>query len=439
MYNIGIVIIKLCLFIEVEMEVKKTNHYELEEVSIDSLILDINNPRMFRLLAKDEQNIKESDIIDYLIQYEKLTELVDKIKTHGWRPTDDPWVIKNEKGYLVKEGNRRVASLKKINDELTFTTITVKVYTNINVLLELMEEIHVMGPEKWKPIGQGFLHMEQNKKTLLAHLVRFCKEHKISSLFEIPEAFTTVTESLAKRNSYSILRCYLDDDKFEYSEIGLDKMKYIVQEIIIAYSQERVNTRKREQIPAVLQEIRKKFENYDKLEDKNENSTNFTSNGIPDNKFNPQPASDPDSSRPRASSVLSINDRKAFNFEIKEIIKTYGKKIEKENSYKILRELSKINVDSFPIATSNLLRCFVDALAFEGSGKDKGSNFVTPYYESLKNNDNFKSHKKRLENFLKEYSLISSRVHGQVPTQSNYCYNFLQSYSILFRTILKFR
>ena len=118
------------------------------KIKYDCLVLDPNNPRFTtrREDRIDEEHYLEQDLS--LITYGKLfpgdkdrykiEELENSIKQNGWLPVDSIFVRKlkgDDKRYVVLEGNRRVAAIRRImRDPKTDSTLKAKLQS-----IEVME------------------------------------------------------------------------------------------------------------------------------------------------------------------------------------------------------------------------------------------------------------------------------------------------------------
>ena len=110
-------------------------------VPIGKLILDPNNPR---LITRDEDCHEEKNFLDGDLQKatadridaEKIDQIVDSIQQNGWLTVDHIFVKKhlNSQYYVVLEGNRRVAAIRKIRQKEGVD----------EKLLKLLEYIEVM-------------------------------------------------------------------------------------------------------------------------------------------------------------------------------------------------------------------------------------------------------------------------------------------------------
>lgn len=94
--------------------------WETFSYSLNTLRLDLNNPRI-RYRGTD---LNQSQILQYLIDYEKVYELAKKISEEGYFVGEEPIIcIENDKK-IVLEGNRRTAALKLLQDPNKFLSKT---------------------------------------------------------------------------------------------------------------------------------------------------------------------------------------------------------------------------------------------------------------------------------------------------------------------------
>ena len=84
-----------------------TGEYEFEDPS--NLKLDLTNPR-----APSENFSDEAEVMDYLVDYADINELIQSILTSGWRDYEPLIVLSNTN--TVLEGNRRLAALRILRD-----------------------------------------------------------------------------------------------------------------------------------------------------------------------------------------------------------------------------------------------------------------------------------------------------------------------------------
>ncbi len=96
--------------------------YEYKKIKISDILLYDENPRFEKAFSSEET-------IQKLVQAQgdKLLKLAEHIIDHGFNPTDIPIVFKKGKKVIVKEGNRRFASLMIVaNPNLIFSSEILK-------------------------------------------------------------------------------------------------------------------------------------------------------------------------------------------------------------------------------------------------------------------------------------------------------------------------
>ena len=86
-----------------------TGEYEFEDPN--NLSLDLTNPR-----APSENFTNEDEVMNYLIDYADINELIQSILTSGWRDYEPLIVLRDENKNIVLEGNRRLAALRILRD-----------------------------------------------------------------------------------------------------------------------------------------------------------------------------------------------------------------------------------------------------------------------------------------------------------------------------------
>jgi len=142
------------------------------EVPLDDLILDSSNPRFAQLYTGKSQD----DIINYLLDEEDAHDLAKTIANSGsFRQDKKLWVIKQLDGkFLVKDGNRRCAAVKALQDpnkynlpkSLPFTTLPVIIYDDESLLNEHIQREHTSASKRdWSRIAKALeIHRLANAK-----------------------------------------------------------------------------------------------------------------------------------------------------------------------------------------------------------------------------------------------------------------------------------
>lgn len=86
----------------------------LSNIKLEELNLDFDNPRFAELYSGSKN---EDELIDYLLYNESAEDVAKGINRSGEFYPDRPlWVIEKNGAYLVKDGNRRCAAVKALNN-----------------------------------------------------------------------------------------------------------------------------------------------------------------------------------------------------------------------------------------------------------------------------------------------------------------------------------
>ncbi|MDH2326024.1 hypothetical protein QCN27_03995 [Cereibacter sp. SYSU M97828] len=90
--------------------------FKYERVALSLIRLDDRNPRIVTQAKLTDEN----DILEYFFEHEGLSDFLKVIATEGRNPgAERPYVVKDGKGYVVIEGNTRVAAYKLLTGQLT--------------------------------------------------------------------------------------------------------------------------------------------------------------------------------------------------------------------------------------------------------------------------------------------------------------------------------
>ncbi|MBF0181752.1 MAG: AAA family ATPase [Magnetococcales bacterium] len=163
------------------------------KVSLKNLYLDHNN---FRLIHEVDQvnvpddRIKEKDVVNRTYRMivgdknQNIQDLVDSFKSNGYLPVDQIQVRElPDGGYVVVEGNRRIAALKYLSNEYEQKSIDLgrldkNVFSKVPIVLyEDSDEVHHLTLMALKHISGNRKWGEWNQAKLLETLI---KKHNIS-------------------------------------------------------------------------------------------------------------------------------------------------------------------------------------------------------------------------------------------------------------------
>lgn len=120
-----------------------------DEIDLDKLVLDKNNPRFAELYSGSDD---EEEIIDYLLYTESAQDVAHAIsEAQEFYPDRPLWVLKNGVNYIVRDGNRRCAAVKALQHpnkyaldlkKITFKKLPVLIYHNETDLSARIRQEH---------------------------------------------------------------------------------------------------------------------------------------------------------------------------------------------------------------------------------------------------------------------------------------------------------
>ncbi|MFP7442934.1 ParB N-terminal domain-containing protein [Bacillus infantis] len=140
---------------------------EKKFVNLDQLYFDPENPRLPKALYGSRDELK---VIDYMVRFGNILELMDSIAQIGYSEAEPLLVVPvvgKEGKFIVVEGNRRLTALKILSkpesarvrknsiDEVISnanyipTSIPVIIYDNRNKILDYLGYRHITGVKDW--------------------------------------------------------------------------------------------------------------------------------------------------------------------------------------------------------------------------------------------------------------------------------------------------
>lgn len=158
---------------------------KIEFLPLNKLHFDPQNPRFARLFGSHEQ--PEADIIERMVKNENVQELMGSIGEQGYFAGEPLLVAKNTAidGYIVVEGNRRLAAVKLLRDELggnqlpsivrlrEVAKITPEpdipciVFEDRREILRYLGFRHISGAKRWDSLSKA-RYLEQLRSTFFA-------------------------------------------------------------------------------------------------------------------------------------------------------------------------------------------------------------------------------------------------------------------------------
>ncbi|MEC4114618.1 ParB/Srx family N-terminal domain-containing protein [Myroides pelagicus] len=416
-----------------------------KKISTTTLRLDLNNPR----LSETTKKLSQNEIIEYLLENEKVYELAINIATTGYFLNEQPIIVKEGGKYHVLEGNRRVTACKILINPDLITNSTKKARIknlvknfDINTILKLeciisptREDADVMivnrhtsgsSVEKWDKTKQDrFLYnrfiqgetVEQmadkfplSKNDIREALKRYNVYKELSNL-DLPEL---IKNSLLNETSFkmtNVERVYqskdgLDFMGFEFNENDFSLIKKLPKEefekrmskIAIDVIEDRINSRKLN-----TESDKKKY--LQQLWDSGEFDTTITPNisyNIPaeieeakerkekkttDNIEDIKPVR----SRPTLTKLMAANTH--LNTGIPRIDD-------------IFEELKSLNIKKNPNAVAVLFRSYLDMLTYQFLKKTKGLDGLNAQILEKQVTEN----EKRFQKIKKSLSKLDSTI-----------------------------
>jgi len=152
---------------------------EYKKIAYKNLMLDSTNPR----LPKSKQNATESEIIEFMLLEAATLELMLAIGVNGFFDGEQLLVVEKEdqKGtYIVVEGNRRLASVKLLNEPEIATVKKSKIKQILEETTYRPSEIPCLIFDKKDEILKylGFRHITGIKSWRLLEKARYVYELK---------------------------------------------------------------------------------------------------------------------------------------------------------------------------------------------------------------------------------------------------------------------
>ena len=169
-----------------------TKAYKTENINISLLDLDTQNPR-FLMLYNDSHS--QDDIINYLLKNENADEIVKSIvEQQDYRPDSFLYVIRHDNRYIVKEGNRRLAAVKSLQDpekylnnrynQFIISEVPCLVYADKSALDKDIASRHTqIDIKRWSRLAQGAYIYNCLKDGMQLSDLNYLKDYK--SLYKL--------------------------------------------------------------------------------------------------------------------------------------------------------------------------------------------------------------------------------------------------------------
>lgn len=405
------------------------SQWSKKKLSITKLRLDIDNPR----LSDSTRKLSQNQIIDYLINKEKVVELAENILNNGYFLNESPIVVKENNKYHVLEGNRRVAALKIIinPDLISSTTQRRKIKTLVKSTTLALDKIEViispnredadtiiinrhtngMSVERWDKTKQDrFLYKRYiagesideiaskfpiSKGDIKAALKRYnvyrelCKLElddniKDSVLDETDFKMSTIERFFNDKEGIAFMGFEFDDNFNVIQKLPSEEFNKRLEKVVTDYVKGELNTRTLNSQEDRSQYVKKLW------------STNsFDQTIIPDKKYN-LIKDEPDDleidkneptiivpkvPRKRKTAKVLIPDNIFFETGIGRLDDIFD-------------ELKTLSLEKHPNAVAVLLRSYLDMLAYQFLKKKNGHSNIKQEIIQEKVNENAKKLKK---------------------------------------------
>lgn len=151
--------------------------YKIINIPIENLIFDPENPRLPETLrAKKDLPEYEKSVINWMLQFENVTELMGSIGEKGFFPAEPILVVTNaDEKFEVVEGNRRLTAVKLLNhpeqadkkkkaiEEILKEAIPEKIPNSIPaIIFDERDEVlsylgykHITGVQSWDSLAKA--------------------------------------------------------------------------------------------------------------------------------------------------------------------------------------------------------------------------------------------------------------------------------------------
>jgi hypothetical protein len=408
-----------------------------KKISATTLRLDLNNPR----LSETTKKLNQNEIIDYLIENEKVYELAIDIATKGYFLNEQPIIAKENGRYHVLEGNRRVSaskilinpdliksSAKRSNIKKLLKTFDLSIVEKLEcIIAPNREDADVMivnrhtggsAVEKWDKTKQDrFLYnrfvagesVEQmaskfpiSKTDIKNSLKRYSVYKELSNL----DLDDTIKKSVLDETTFSMTnveRAYQHKDGLNFMGFEFDENDY---SIIKKLPKEEFEKRMSKIANAVVNgEINSRKLNND--EDKKKyfkelwDTGDFDSSITPDLKYN---ENEHDEAEPETPIIQTGDTKKPI------INRTTHKRLMPVSTFldtgisridEIFYELKSLNIKSNPNAVAVLFRSYLDMLSYQFLKKTNGLESLKLETITKLNTDNDKKFAKVKTNLVK--------------------------------------
>lgn len=349
--------------------------WKTESAVINSLVLDPQNVRL-EIEEASITKIDQGSIANDLFLNENAMQILQSIVENGWFADETPIIVKEGGKSIVLEGNRRIAALKALQNPALIPTKSGKIQALADTVIPLKSVGVLVAPSRedallllankhtqptrrpWKPLRQGYFYYSQLSKTTtvkdliqkynnpdIPKFIRMCEVHRIASSYEFEDK--SIEGKIRQQRTFptSTIERLCDDAGFR-QYLGFDFEKS--GKIKISSSKKSFD----EQMKTVLSDAAKKKIDTRKLNKEAARKAYYTKNlkklrksgkGTTSKSYKPKPPAP----RPKAKTGL--------------LSKSLNCTLNSPGIERVLSELQTINYGTFPNASHDLLRSFLEA------------------------------------------------------------------------------
>jgi hypothetical protein len=169
----------LCFYLAEGAGSTMYSDFKYETLPLKDILLDQRNPRLVTQTKLSTQD----EILLYLYEHEELDDFVHKIVREGHnKGSERPYVIESAPGYVVIEGNTRIAAYKLLTGLLTapagysvpniapsikasFAKVDCTIAPNRDALMPIMASAHfgLGDKQRWKYLGSRKIIYDESK------------------------------------------------------------------------------------------------------------------------------------------------------------------------------------------------------------------------------------------------------------------------------------
>ncbi len=227
-------------------EVTVTQDYEMQDVPVNSLMFDTENPRLPSTITTSN----EQAVIDWRLKDATIVELMGAIGQKGYFPGEPLLVIEDpnhKQQYIVVEGNRRLTALKLLlNPNLASRLKKSVEQTSVEALYKPKEAPVVIFDKRDQILDYlGYRHITGIKAwSSLAKAKYLAKLRMTLGVTEPQEQYRALAKSIGSRTDYvarmltglAVYNTIVENDFFEIEDLEEESIDFSVLTTALSYS-----------------------------------------------------------------------------------------------------------------------------------------------------------------------------------------------------------